>query len=252
MNQSFKGKGFGLKEWTVLDDKIVVGNKEYLYSELNSFNLVSTPTTGLTNGVIQTLVGGKVLTLSFAYAQKDDAHRVVEFVNNKIDLAHGVVKDYKYVLVSHTGTKLEVYDDYLILYHMQVGSLTQNIMRGGRNGGKRINFSDITSVQFKEPAGVSAGFIQFSYPGSVDSRGGVVGAVNDENSIVIRPDLVPQAREVLDFIEKKRLELKNNSGGTVVQQLSSADEIKKYKELMDAGIISEEEFEAKKKQLLGL
>ena len=33
---------------------------------------------------------------------------------------------------------------------------------------------------------------------------------------------------------------------------SGADEIKKYKELMDMGIISQDEFEAKKKQILGL
>ena len=33
---------------------------------------------------------------------------------------------------------------------------------------------------------------------------------------------------------------------------SSADEIKKYKELLDMGVITQEEFDAKKKQLLGL
>ena len=33
---------------------------------------------------------------------------------------------------------------------------------------------------------------------------------------------------------------------------SSADELKKFKELLDAGIITQEEFDAKKKQLLGL
>lgn len=33
---------------------------------------------------------------------------------------------------------------------------------------------------------------------------------------------------------------------------SSADELKKYKELLDSGIITQEEFDAKKKQLLGL
>ena len=33
---------------------------------------------------------------------------------------------------------------------------------------------------------------------------------------------------------------------------SCADEILKYKELMDDGIITQEEFDAKKKQLLGL
>lgn len=32
----------------------------------------------------------------------------------------------------------------------------------------------------------------------------------------------------------------------------SADELKKYKELLDTGVISQEEFDAKKKQLLGL
>ena len=34
--------------------------------------------------------------------------------------------------------------------------------------------------------------------------------------------------------------------------LPSADELKKYKELLDMGVITQEEFDAKKKQLLGL
>lgn len=42
-------------------------------------------------------------------------------------------------------------------------------------------------------------------------------------------------------------ETNNNS-----TQISSADEILKYKNLLDSGIITQEEFEAKKKQLLGL
>lgn len=41
---------------------------------------------------------------------------------------------------------------------------------------------------------------------------------------------------------------------TIKQEVpqSNADELKKYKELLDSGIISQEEFDAKKKQLLGL
>ena len=39
----------------------------------------------------------------------------------------------------------------------------------------------------------------------------------------------------------------------ITQQVqSSADELKKYKDLLDSGVISQEEFDAKKKQLLGL
>ena len=37
-----------------------------------------------------------------------------------------------------------------------------------------------------------------------------------------------------------------------MDESSKVAAIKEYKELMDAGIISQEEFEAKKKQLLGL
>ena len=46
-----------------------------------------------------------------------------------------------------------------------------------------------------------------------------------------------------------------NVGTTEIKQEilpSNADELKKYKELLDAGIITQEEFDAKKKQLLGL
>lgn len=39
---------------------------------------------------------------------------------------------------------------------------------------------------------------------------------------------------------------------TVIQSSTPADDIKKYKELLDMGAITEEEFAAKKKQLLGL
>ena len=46
-------------------------------------------------------------------------------------------------------------------------------------------------------------------------------------------------------------EFKPKNTGTV-SQLSTADEIKKYKELLDAGTITQAEFDAKKKQLLGL
>jgi hypothetical protein len=54
-----------------------------------------------------------------------------------------------------------------------------------------------------------------------------------------------------DFIKKARLELKNLE--TSPDNLNShADEILKYKKLMDNGVITQEEFEKKKKQFLNL
>lgn len=43
-----------------------------------------------------------------------------------------------------------------------------------------------------------------------------------------------------------------NGDSTVLYSSTNADELKKYKELLDSGVITEEEFNAKKKQLLGL
>ena len=61
-------------------------------------------------------------------------------------------------------------------------------------------------------------------------------------------NLMPKINKVLMELKEKK-----TTGGVVIQQQSSgADEIRKFKELMDEGIITPEEFEAKKKQLLGL
>ena len=44
----------------------------------------------------------------------------------------------------------------------------------------------------------------------------------------------------------------SNSETPTIQNMSSADELKKLKDLLDDGIITQEEFDTKKKQLLGL
>ena len=250
MNETFKA--LGGKPWTVTDDALIYSGKKALFSELSSINLVTTPTTPLTNGVAQAVHNGKIYTLAFKYADKARAHSAIDFVKSKIDEAHGTVKDYKYKLLSHTGSYLEVYDDHIILYFMPVGSLLGNIARGGTTGGKKIAYRDMTSIQFREPSGMAVGFIQFSYPGSVENKGGVIAAVNDENSIAFQPNQLPLAQEIIHFIEARREELRQPAQAAVIQQPSAADELKKFKELLDMGAITQEEFDAKKKQLLGL
>ena len=62
-----------------------------------------------------------------------------------------------------------------------------------------------------------------------------------------------KCRELLDLLrEKKILPLLNKKNVSENTAISSADEIKKYKDLLDSGIITQEEFDAKKKELLGL
>ena len=63
-----------------------------------------------------------------------------------------------------------------------------------------------------------------------------------------------ECKEAADAIYKYVLDyLKNKSAGTANGNvIDPADEIRKYKSLADDGIITQEEFEAKKKKLLGL
>ena len=62
-----------------------------------------------------------------------------------------------------------------------------------------------------------------------------------------------EIQELLSQLDNIYLAHKSSqNSGVVVQQSSDADELAKYKKLMDDGVITQDEFNAKKKQLLGL
>lgn len=75
------------------------------------------------------------------------------------------------------------------------------------------------------------------------------------SSGIIRFWLLSNRQEVFSAISELLSQFQNSNNQTVIhkeEQLSSADELKKYKDLLDSGVITQEEFDAKKKQLLGL
>lgn len=250
MNEYFTGPGAN-KNYTFTDNGIILGREEISYSSIEKFTIVSAP--GLVMpGIAACIVDGKNKTLAYKWSDRERFSQTYVKVKKIIEEIHGIKKEYKYVLQTHTGTALEVYETYLIIEFVNSGSFMANAMKGGGNGGKRLNISDISAIQFKEPAAASVGFMQFSYPGSVDSKAGVLGAINDENSVLISPENLELAREIYNYIEKRREEIKQSPTGQTFQSLSTADEILKFKNLLDSQIITQEEFDAKKRQLLGL
>ena len=68
----------------------------------------------------------------------------------------------------------------------------------------------------------------------------------------IYKDKISAAVSMIDDIVKKYKTAGTISSVQVVQQASAMDELKKLKELLDLGVVTQEEFDAKKKQLLGL
>nr|WP_259549284.1 SHOCT domain-containing protein [Heyndrickxia oleronia] len=125
-----------------------------------------------------------------------------------------------------------------------------NFANHGMDGEKTIDIYNMSGVQMKEAGSVTSGYLQFIFMGSKENKGGLFAATKDENTIMFIKKEQDMANEIKAYIENI-IANKNSSTGPQVQT-GSADEIRKFKELLDEGIITEEEFAAKKKELLGL
>ena len=142
--------------------------------------------------------------------------------------------------------QLEVYFDRIIINRK--GFIAKGTH--GWAGNKTIPISSIQSVQFKEGTAFFNGFIQFGILGGTEARGGISTAVHDENTVFFKKHLNAEVKKIKEFIED-RIFNKVNSNQSI-EGISVADEIIKYKQLLDNGIITQEEFDAKKKELLNL
>lgn len=139
---------------------------------------------------------------------------------------------------------VEVTKDYIKV--KQIG-LTSMINKG-IFGEKTFYYKNMTGIQFKEP-GFTTGYIQFIFLGSRENKAGVFGAVNDENSIVFAKKERNVMNELKEFVEQKLLE--NNSISNT-QIKSEAEQIRELKDLLDDGILTQAEFDLKKKKILGI
>ena len=112
---------------------------------------------------------------------------------------------------------------------------------------KTIPLSNITAVQLKKP-GLTHGYLQFSINGAVEAKGDPMQLLKDENTIVFAGKHLDDMLELKHLIETS----KAPSTQTSASSPSEASQIKEFKSLLDDGIISQEEFDQKKKQLLGI
>lgn len=85
--------------------------------------------------------------------------------------------------------------------------------------------------------------------------GGELGVMWDPLTPAKLKQVESQAEEIAAYVQQ-RIANKTNDNQTVIQniktELSPADEVKKLKELLDMEAITQEEFDKKKKELLGL
>ena len=159
----------------------------------------------------------------------------------------------RYCLINSLGRILDVYDNKVVYTSTQsTSTLVTGLVLGTSvtQGEKTIYFKDAVGVQYK-PSSIADGYIQ------VETAAGGVSTANSqyggENSIQFSGKKSNEEAEIIvNFIRKQIEDIKNAPVSGVVQQLSPAEELKKFKELLDMGVITQEEFDAKKKELLGI
>ena len=120
-------------------------------------------------------------------------------------------------------------------------------------GEKAIPLSSITAIQWKEPA-LTSGYIQVVLKGSGESKGGVFDATKDENAILFNKSR-GQVLAIRDAINRELAERSRMGSSAAAPQPVATDpigELVRWAELRDKGVISQDEYDAKKRQLLGL
>lgn len=150
--------------------------------------------------------------------------------------------------------RLSVYEDKVVI--KTTGVLNAIL---GATGEKVIPMSSITAIKLKKANIVFAGYLKFSVAG--ESRSGInkdgeYDISQDPNAVTfISRSNNSLAVEIHDYIEKRINDLlKSASTQTVFSatQSSSFSELSQFKQMLDSGLITQEEYDAKKKQILGL
>ena len=103
-----------------------------------------------------------------------------------------------------------------------------------------LPYDQINAIQLIPPSGIF-GFGQI-----------VVSCAMPTMPIKFSKFTLQKAEEAVKLIQSKIDARKGAATPAAAPAASGADEIMKYKQMLDAGIITQEEFDAKKKQLLGL
>ena len=110
-----------------------------------------------------------------------------------------------------------------------------------------IALKDITHVGWKAP-GTTDGHIQFGYVGA-HAPFNLISRRN--NAVVFKSKQLAVFENLKMLVEEKRAQINRPASGETTVP-SPMDELKKLAELKEMGIVTEDEFEQKKKQLLGI
>jgi hypothetical protein len=141
--------------------------------------------------------------------------------------------------------QLELFPDKVVIRRKGVLAF----MTQGVKGDTTIRLESITGVQLKPGGVLLNGYIQFTLPGGLESRGGIFDATKDPNTIMFRKASNSDAATIKNYIEDWKTNRGTFESGSTTH-VSVADELRKLKSLYDDGVLSKQEFERQKQRLI--
>jgi len=189
------------------------------------------------------------------------------------------------VAMEATGANGKVIADDVFVTISREGSTKlnklANRMQQGYKGEKRIAIAQISAVQFKAVGAAGAfndklnnaipgirslnkamgstagatGYIEFVVIGSSESHGGLTGMGGNENAVMFGTSQEKEFIQIRDFIEAKIRERYTTQAAPAVAVAAPVDvaaQITSLKQLLDSGVLSEDEFQKSKAKILGI
>lgn len=239
-------RGSDGKQITIDDHAVFI--EQALRKELLGFNHISklffNKPTGLIGGSISILSSktSKKYEIIFSKSKLDEFEELYNTLRQKISESINLNPNL-FIFTTISNTKVLIDGDFIRI--TRYGAF--DMLKYGLDGEKSINMNNITAVQLRRPV-TGSGYIQFSLPGSNESKQGIFAALKDENTIMFTAPELDKAEKIKEHIEQ----ILSSKGNNTTAPTDSSAEIRKYKQLLDEGIITQEEFNAKKRQLLGL
>lgn len=284
MNYEFKAPH--QKKCVFTDNGFSIGKKDYNYSDITDVRLFS-EASRFVNGLIQIIVSGKLVQAFFPFEQQENGMAVYQYLKNIV--ANNKSKDPTDASPSLTTAK-EVYD-YCInqglgsgfneswgLKHFQI--IIDNLMKGetiifpfiGLHNYKSISEHDnhfayaVTNkrILMAQQKVIGQVFQSVSWQNINDitfASGLVLGILTiDTYKETFNVGLDKYSAQTINTrIHEVFEKVKNNNpndneakSNISANEASPYDDLFKLKELLDAGILTQDEFDMKKKQILGL
>jgi hypothetical protein len=127
----------------------------------------------------------------------------------------------------------------------------QQLMVHGLKGDKEIFVDQISGIQFKR-SGITSGYMQFSFLGGQETKRGAWDAQSDENTVVFVKKHEPEFEAIKRAVEQRLQEMRSGRMQPTQQtvQVDIPGQIQKLAALKDQGILTEQEFQQKKQELL--